>query len=85
MTLKKAFTERFRWQLSAVRHLLWNTDRGLGTLAVSIATPMIVDKTKLAGDGRLDEHCGAFVTHTAMHKHDRLPRSFCPRFPVPRH
>jgi hypothetical protein len=51
----------------AVRCLLWNTDRGLGTLAVSIATPMIVDKAKLVGEGRLGEHGSAFVTHTAVH------------------
>src|SRR5258705_9189376 len=65
---------------STVRSLLGNTDRGLGTLAVSIATPMIVDKTEPVGEGRLGEHRSAFVPHRAMHKHDRLPRSSVPDF-----
>jgi hypothetical protein len=51
---------------------LSQTDRGLGSFAVSIAAAVIVDDTKLAGERRLDEYSGAFVTHDAMHKHDRL-------------
>src|SRR5262245_14375763 len=41
---------------------------------------MIVDKTKLVGESRLDEHCRAFVTHSAVHKNDRLSRYSIPDF-----
>src|SRR4029450_11661536 len=70
----RSFNTQILHDSSAVRRLLSHTDRGLGTLAVSIATPVVVGNTKLVGERRLDEHCSAFVTHTAMHKHDRLPR-----------
>jgi tetratricopeptide (TPR) repeat protein len=64
----RSFNAQMLHDSSAVPRLLWDTDRGLGSFTVSIATPMIVDKTKLVGEGRLDEHCSAFVTHTTMHK-----------------
>ena len=76
----RSFNTQMLHDSSAVRRLLSDTDRGRETLAVSPATPVVVDNTKLAGERRLDEHRSAFVTHTAMHKHDRLPRSSVPEF-----
>src|SRR5688500_6710597 len=60
---------------STVRRLLGNTDRGLGTLAVSIATPMIVDKAKVDCEDRLSDHRSALVNHGAMNEHDTPSRS----------
>src|SRR4029453_324564 len=71
----RAFNTQILHDRSAVRRLLSHTDRRLWTLADSIATPVVVDNTKLVGERRLDEHCSAFVTHTAMNKNTSLPRS----------
>jgi len=76
----RSFNAQMLQDGSTVSRLLGNTDRGLGTLAVSIATPMIMDKMKVVGEDRLGEHRSAFVTHSAMHEHDRLPRSSVPDF-----
>src|SRR5262245_1758919 len=76
----RSFNSQILHDSSAIRRLLSHSDRGLWTLAVSIATPVVVDNTKPAGERRLDEHRSAFVTHAAMHKHDRLPRSLVQEF-----
>lgn len=57
---------------SAVGCLLFNAERSMETLALSPAAPMIVDQAIVVGKERLGEHRGAFVAHSAMHKHDRL-------------